>query len=308
MIAEDLRSVIDGSVAVVRKRLSAAGMPEGVRAGAIAGSGLAGIADSMNKALEIGYGDLPGWPLPSVRGHAGKLLIGELGGVRTAVASGRTHMYEGVPRHQLAFGVRLMRALGAEAVVVTNAAGGLRDDLEPGDLMIIEDHIYLPGLAGESPLVGPNDDDLGERFPDMRGAYDPRLRRIAMDSARKEGFRASEGIYAMVGGPSYETPAEARMLRMLGADAVGMSTAPEVVAARHAKMRVLGVSVITNRVAMEIEDRREAELTTGRDVAASKPSAAYAPEADLHAEVEAVGAAAAPRLGKVLEAVIGQGL
>lgn len=253
-------------------------------AAVIAGSGLSGLADRLTGASRVPYVQVPGWPLSTVPGHAGELAFGTLGGRATAVACGRVHLYEGLAAERVVFGVRALAAWGARLLVVTNAAGALADDLAPGALLVIRDHLYLPGMAGWSPLAGPNDPELGPRFPSLSAAYDPALRRAALDAASKCGLAAREGIYAMVAGPSYETPAEARLLRAWGADAVGMSTCPEVVAARHAGLAVLGLSLITNRV-----DR----------------SGEPAEVEDLHDEVAATGAAHAGAVAKVIEQVLG---
>jgi len=254
--------------------------------GVIAGSGLSGLADRVRDAVRVPYAEVPGWPASTVAGHAGALVLGELGGQPVVVAAGRAHVYEGRSPFEAAFNVRAMHALGAGAVIVTNAAGGLNAAFRAGDLMVITDHLFLPGMAGLNPLAGPNDDAVGPRFPGMAGAYDLELQARARAAADAAGFRVHAGVYAMVAGPSFETPAELRFLRLAGADAVGMSTAPEVVVARHAGLRVLGISLITNVVRFE------------------QPLPGEAVEADLHEEVTAVGAAAAERLAGVIEAVV----
>jgi purine-nucleoside phosphorylase len=179
-------------------------------------------------------------------GHAGTLVVGTVAGVPVAVMRGRAHLYEGYPADRVVFGVRVLGRLGVETLVVTNASGGIRDDLTPGDLVLISDHL---NLQGNSPLVGPNDDTLGPRFPDMTAAYDPALRALAHDCAERLGQSLSEGIYAAWLGPAFETPAEIRMIRTLGADLVGMSTVPEVLAARHMGIRCLAISCVTNMAA-----------------------------------------------------------
>ena len=259
----------------------------------VAGSGLSPLADRLRRPVSLPYAEIPGWPEGQVAGHDGRLVLGELGGQVVAVAAGRVHLYEGYPPRDLVFGLRVLRALGARTLVVTNAAGGLNPDFEPGDVMVLRDHVFLPGLAGASPLVGPNDDSLGPRFPSLVGAYDPALRERAKSCLSRAGLRARSGVYVMVAGPTYETPAEARFLRLIGGDAVGMSTAPEVVAARHAGMRVLGLSLITNRVVMEDEP------------GAIAPAAGDG--AVLHAEVTDVGGAAAPALAEAIERLISEG-
>jgi purine-nucleoside phosphorylase len=252
----------------------------------VAGSGLAGLAARVREPVIIPYEEIPGWPLSTVSGHAGDLALGELGGRSVAVARGRAHLYEGYGPRQATFGVRLLRALGARVLVVTNAAGGLNPAYGVGDVMVLADHICLPGLAGLNPLAGPNDDAVGPRFPGMAEAYDAGLRRLAAAAAHQAGFQVHEGVYVMVGGPSFETPAEIRLLRQLGADAVGMSTALEVIVARHAGMHVSGLSLITNVI----------------PPAPAAPPAAGPP--DLHAEVMAAGAAAAERLARVVDAIV----
>lgn len=253
----------------------------------IAGSGLAGLSDRVTGAVTIPYADIPGWPPATVAGHAGELVLGRLGERLVAVARGRAHLYEGYSPAQVTFGVRLLNALGARVLVVTNAAGGLNPSFDPGDVMIIRDHLFLPGMVGLSPLVGANDDALGPRFPLMRGCYDARLADRARPALEAAGLVVRHGVYAMVAGPAFETPAEARFLRAAGADAVGMSTAPEVVVARHAGMRVLGLSLISNLVAQDL------------------PVAQEAVPAEVHEEVLATGAAAAARLAAGLQRVIG---
>jgi purine-nucleoside phosphorylase len=216
------------------------------RVGLILGSGLGALADEIGNAVVIRYEDIPNFPASTVHGHRGELALGELSGQAVAVMRGRFHFYEGYSMQQVTFPVRVMRALGCEALLVTNAAGGLRPEWRAGDLMLIRDHIFLPGLAGHNPLRGPNDDSLGPRFPAMVDAYDQQLGRQALDVASQQGTQLREGVYMMLSGPTFETGAEMRMARAMGADAVGMSTAPEVVVARHGGMRVLGISLITN--------------------------------------------------------------
>ena len=212
----------------------------------ILGSGLGVLADHVEDAAVIPYEDIPHFPLSTVEGHAGELVIGRLAGRPVVIMRGRFHMYEGYGPELTAFPVRVMKALGARTLVVTNAAGGINTSFEPGDLMLIADHL---NLTGRNPLVGPNDGELGPRFPDMSEAYSRRLRAIANETAREQGLKLREGVYAGLLGPSYETPAEIRMLRALGADAVGMSTVAEVIAARHAGLEVLGISCISNMAA-----------------------------------------------------------
>ena len=212
----------------------------------VLGSGLGGLAGDVAGPVSIPYREIPGFPVTTVPGHAGELILGTLEGVQVAVMKGRPHLYEGFTPEQVGFPVRLMHALGARTLIATNAAGSLRADLLPGAIMVLEDHINIPGLGGMNPLIGVASGS--ERFVGMAGAYDPRLRQLALDAAAEIGLHAASGVYAMVMGPSYETPAEGRMLRAWGADAVGMSTVPEVIVARWLGMRVLAISSITNLV------------------------------------------------------------
>jgi purine-nucleoside phosphorylase len=217
------------------------------RVGVILGSGLGGLADELEDAAVVPYADVPGFPRSTVVGHRGELAVGRLAGQPVAVMRGRFHFYEGYSMQQVTFPVRVMRALGCDTLLVTNAAGGLRAEWPVGDLMRIADHIFLPGMAGHHPLRGPNDDRLGPRFPAMVGAYDAELAALAHAVADEQGTTLRQGVYLMLTGPSFESAAELRMARVLGADAVGMSTAPEVVVARHMGMRVLGISLVTNQ-------------------------------------------------------------
>ncbi|HEY8432575.1 MAG TPA: purine-nucleoside phosphorylase [Sandaracinaceae bacterium] len=212
----------------------------------VLGSGLGGFADTLDEKNVIPYGAITGMPESKVAGHAGNLVIGTVRGMPVVAMQGRVHLYEGHSPADVVFGVRLMRLLGAHTLVITNAAGGCGPGLSPGDLMLIEDHI---NLTGTSCLVGLNEDELGVRFPDMSEAYDRSLRELADEVARAQGLTLARGVYAGLLGPSYETPAEVRMMCKLGADAVGMSTVLEVIAAKHMGMRVLGISCITNLAA-----------------------------------------------------------
>lgn len=212
----------------------------------VLGSGLGTLADAFDDAVAIDYADLPGLPSSTVIGHRGRLVLGQLEGRACVAMQGRVHLYEGHEPATVAHGVRLMRRLGAHTLIVTNAAGGLRADLRPGDLMLITDQL---NLTARTPLFGPNDESLGSRFPDMGQAFDPALCDVARAAAARLGLPLPEGVYAGVLGPQYETPAEVRMLRLLGGDAVGMSTVLEVIAARHAGLRTLGLSCITNAAA-----------------------------------------------------------
>jgi purine-nucleoside phosphorylase len=219
------------------------------RVGIVLGSGLGGLADEVSSAIVVPYAQIPHHPLPTVAGHAGELVMGVLAGTPVALWRGRVHFYEGRPLAEVVFPIRLMRRMGVEAAILTNAAGGLAPELKPGDLLLIEDHVNLPALAGHNPLRGEPEGASGPPFVALTAAYDPELLALATDAASEVGVSVRRGVYAMVGGPSYETPAEARLLRLLGADAVGMSTAPEVIAAAQVGLRVLAVSTITNLVA-----------------------------------------------------------
>jgi purine-nucleoside phosphorylase len=250
--------------------------------GLILGSGLGGLADSIQAADIIPTSDVPRWPRSTVQGHAGRLVIGQLEGKTVLTLQGRIHFYEGYSMREVTFPVRVMQALGITTLFVTNAAGGLNKGYDAGDLMLISDHINMLGLVGNNPLVGPNDEALGTRFPDMSDAYDAKFRALAKQIAAREGFTLREGVYVGLSGPSFETPAEIRFLRAVGADAVGMSTTSEVIVARHAGMRVMGVSVITNMV---IDEVGTAEKT-------------------LHEDVLATGQKVAPRLIALLRGVL----
>jgi purine-nucleoside phosphorylase len=230
---------IEACAQAVRSRF-----PRPVDAAIILGTGLGAVADDMDVEVTIDYRDLPNFPLSTVESHKGRLLCGTLSGRTVIAMQGRFHRYEGYSLQQVTFPIRVLRALGAEVLIVSNASGGMHPLWAPGDLMLISDHI---NLLGDSPLVGPNDDALGPRFPDMSAAYDVELRRIAREVASAEGIPLREGVYVAVQGPNLETRAEYRFLRMCGADVVGMSTVPEVIVARHGGMRVLGVSIITDQ-------------------------------------------------------------
>lgn len=210
----------------------------------ILGTGLGGLADAMERVATVPYGEIPHFPLSTVETHEGRLHFGRLGGKSVVAMQGRFHRYEGYTLQQVTFPVRVLRALGAEVLMVSNVSGGMHPLWEVGDLVLIADHI---NLLGDSPLVGPNDDALGPRFPDMSEPYDAALRRLARDAARDLKITLREGVYVAVTGPNLETPAEYRFLRAIGADIVGMSTVPEVIVAVHGGMRVLGVSIITDR-------------------------------------------------------------
>lgn len=212
----------------------------------ILGSGLGSLAERIEQPTDISYGDIPGFPVPTVSGHHGRLRIGTLGGHRLACMQGRLHAYEGHPAQAIAVPIRILRRLGVERLILTNAAGGVNPKFTAGTLMLIADHI---NFSGQNPLIGVNDDAVGPRFPDMSHAYDPGMRGLFAAAAKRAGVALETGIYVYALGPSFETPAEIRMFATLGADAVGMSTVPECLAAVHCGMRVAGLSVITNLAA-----------------------------------------------------------
>jgi purine-nucleoside phosphorylase len=220
--------------------------PQNWRVLIVLGSGLGPLAEQIENAVRISYNDIPGFARSTVEGHKGQFVIGELMGVPVAAMQGRTHFYEGHPVQQTTLPIRVAKAMGVETMIVTNAAGGINRSFDVGDLMLITDHINLLGMAGNNPLVGPNDATLGPRFPQMTDAYDPALQTLALDVARDVGVALKQGVYFALAGPCFETPAELRFLRAIGADAVGMSTANEVMVARHSGIRVLGFSSITN--------------------------------------------------------------
>jgi purine-nucleoside phosphorylase len=241
-MAADLVARIDACVNVIRAR--APGFQP--KLGVILGSGLGGFADTLERATAIDYRELPDFPTSSVVGHAGRLVLGWRGAVPVVVMQGRVHFYEGYQPWQVAFPARVLCRLGIRHLTVTNAAGGINLAFRPGDLMAVTDHL---NLAGYNPLIGPNDERLGPRFPDMSHAYDPVYLGVLKAAAAAEGVDLKQGVYASLAGPSYETPAEIRMLRTLGADAVGMSTVPEVIVAVHMGVKVTGISCITNLAA-----------------------------------------------------------
>jgi purine-nucleoside phosphorylase len=230
----------------------------------VLGTGLGGLAREIEVEASISYADVPGFPLSTVESHAGRLLCGTLGGKTVVAMQGRFHRYEGYSLQQVTFPVRVLRALGAETLVVSNACGGMHPLWAPGDLMLIADHV---NLLGDNPLIGPNDDRLGVRFPDMSMPYDALLRALAREVAASRGIVLREGVYAAVVGPTLETRAEYRMLRTIGADVVGMSTVPEVIVAVHGGMRVLGLSLVTDQClpdALEPVDVATIIATAGR--------------------------------------------
>lgn len=246
--------------------------------GLILGSGLSTLAEQMTGAIPLPYTAIPHFPVSTVAGHAGRFVIGGLAGVPVCVMQGRFHFYEGYSMQQITLPIRVMQRLGVQILVLTNAAGGLNQDFTVGDLMLIEDHINLPGMAGQNPLRGPNLDEFGDRFPAANHIYTRILREHALAVAGRHAIPLQRGVYVMLAGPNYESPAEIRFLRAMGADAVGMSTVPEALVAHHAGMRVLAISTITN---MAI-DQIDAEL---------EPT---------HEEVQAAGQLIIPRLTQLL--------
>ena len=265
---ERIAALVDG----VRRRTDV--VPE---VGIVLGSGLGGLADDLEEAVAIPFAELPGWPAATAPGHVGRLLLGRLGGRTVVMLQGRFHLYEGNDPGLVVQPMLLFRALGARVVVLTNAAGGLDPSFGPGTLMIMRDHI---NLTGRNPLIGPNADELGPRFPDMTEAWSPRLREGLHAAAAAEGVEMREGIYVGLTGPTYETPAEVRMLAALGGDAVGMSTVLECIAARWVGLEVCGVSLVTNA------------------------GAGYTGAPLTHDEVLDAGASAGPRLAKVIRRFI----
>lgn len=221
------------------------------RVGIILGSGLNDLAASVKNATTIPYGDLPLWPVSTVEGHAGRLVIGELEEQNVLVMQGRVHYYEGYSMGQVTLPVRVMQRLGLEIMIVTNAAGGVNPEFVPGDVMLITDNLNLMGMSGLNPLMGPNLDEIGPRFPDMSQAYDKELGAIARKVASENDITLREGVYCGLSGPSFESPADLRFLRLAGTDAVGMSTVPEVIVARHGGLRVLGISGISNKANLD---------------------------------------------------------
>lgn len=278
MSRADLHDRLSYALAYVRGRTDAP-----PRAGVVLGSGLGGFAARLSGAVALPYEQIPEFPVSRVAGHAGQLVLGELAGaegpVTVAVLQGRVHGYEGWSALDVAFGVRVLCLLGARVVVVTNAAGAVNPDLRPGDLVRIVDHL---NLSGQNPLTGANDERLGPRFPDLSNAYDPALGARLEATAARLGISLGRGLYACMAGPSYETPAEIRMLRGMGADLVGMSTVPEVIAARHMGVPVVGVSLVTN------------------------PAAGLGAAPLSHEEVAAVAAREGERLGTLLAAFLGE--
>ena len=226
-------------------------LPRKPRIGMILGSGLGDLANLIENAERISYSDVPFWPAATVQGHAGMLVAGKLFGAEVMALQGRVHFYEGYSMAEVTLPVRVMKLLGIETLILTNAAGAINPAFEPGDVMLITDHIGLIGMAGMNPLRGPNLDEFGPRFPDMSQVYTRALAQMAREEAVHAGMTLREGVYCGLSGPSFETPADLRFLRAIGADAVGMSTVPEAIVARHASMKVLGLSGISNKANLD---------------------------------------------------------
>lgn len=251
--------------------------------GLILGSGLGHLAEQIEESVRIPYVDIPHMPVPTVQGHGGELIVGRLGGTQVACLSGRVHLYEGHEPERVVFGARLLALLGARAVLLTNAAGGISPDCTPGRLLLLSDHL---NLTGKNPLLGPNDERLGTRFPDMSAAYDPKLRDLTRALARELEIPLAEGVYAGLLGPNYETPAEIRMLEICGASCVGMSTVHEVLALRHMGVRTLAISCITNHAAgkghEELRHEEVAEVAAQARDSFSRLILAFCERAPVH--------------------------
>ncbi|XP_060761370.1 purine nucleoside phosphorylase-like [Neoarius graeffei] len=228
--------------------------------GIVCGSGLGGLADMLKDQKVFNYSDIPNFPQSTVHGHAGRLVFGTLKGKPCVCMQGRFHLYEGYSTQKLTMPIRIFKLMGVELLILTNAAGGLNQDYKVGDIMIIKDHLNLPGFAGNNPLCGHNDERFGTRFPCMSDAYDKQMRQLAQEVGAELGFSdfMKEGVYCVLGGPSFETIAECRMLNSLGADAVGMSTVHEVIVARHSGMQVFALSLITNKAVMDYDSEEKA--------------------------------------------------
>jgi len=273
-VTNDLVERVDESIAAVR--VHSALEP---RVGIVLGTGLGALADMIEVDATVAYDDLPGFPIPTVETHSGRLVLGTLGGTPVAVMQGRFHRYEGYSLQEVTFPIRVLQRLGANTLVVSNVSGGMNPLWGVGELVLIDDHI---NFLGDSPLIGPNADEFGPRFPDMSEPYDLSLQEMAIDAALALGIRLNRGVYVAVPGPALETRAEYRMLRAMGADVVGMSTVPEVIVARHMSMRVLGLSIITDRC---LPDALEV--------------------ADI-SSIIAAAVSAEPRLTRLIERVVGQ--
>ncbi len=252
---------IDEAAMAVRARLT-----QTPRVGMILGSGLGDLANLVENPVRIPYHEVPYWPAATVQGHAGMLVAGRLFGADVVVLQGRVHFYEGASMAEITLPVRVMKRLGVETLILTNAAGAINPDYQPGDVMLISDHIAMIGMAGMNPLRGPNLDEFGPRFPDMSQVYDRGLRQLVRDHAAVLGIGLREGVYCGLSGPSFETPADLRFLRTIGADAVGMSTVPEAIVARHSGLRILGLSGISNKANLDgnTETSHQEVLEAGR--------------------------------------------
>ncbi len=269
---EDLKQMINEAVSFIRTKTK-----ESPKLGIILGTGLGGLAKAVKREVEIPYDQIPHFPISTVESHAGKLLIGTVGGKRVVAMEGRFHLYEGYTLKQVTFPVRVMKALGIETLIVSNAAGGLNPQFNKGDIVLMTDHI---NFQGDNPLIGKNDDSMGTRFPDMFNAYDMELRNLAIQTSIDEKIPIQKGVYVGVSGPTLETAAEYRMMRVLGGDLVGMSTVPEVIVARHQGTKVLGFSVVTD---MGLPD---------------------AMEACSHQKIVAVAEVAGPKLSRLIEKIV----
>jgi len=238
--------MIDEAVSAIRSRTN-----HQPKIGLILGSGLGDLAESVNPADYIHYSEIPHWPVSTIQGHKGRRVLGALESKSVLIMQGRAHYYEGYPISYIGFPIRVMIRLGVEVLIVTNAAGGVNPDFGPGDVMLIKDHISLMAMGGNNPLRGPNIDEFGERFPDMSQPYDSDLLQKARESAKEKGITPKEGVYICLAGPSFESPADLRFLQTIGVDAVGMSTVPEVIVARHGGMKVLGLSGVSNKANLD---------------------------------------------------------
>lgn len=250
--------------------------------GLVLGSGVGMLAQEISDAVHIPYSELPGWPLSTVHGHSGELVVGTLNGQTVLCQNGRAHFYEGYSLQQVTMPIRVMGLMGITSLILTNAAGGMNPAYRVGDLMVLNDHIYLAGLTGQNPLMGANDDQLGPRFPGMARTYEATFRQAAVQSAQQQHIPLHQGVYVCVSGPFFETPAEIRFLRMIGGDAVGMSTVHEVLVARHMGMRVMAMSGITNEAITEVDGTNDAN----------------------HEEVLEAGQLIAPRMAAVIRDVL----
>lgn len=261
---EQYLSMIDELIAVIRLKWAVQ-----IQYGIILGSGLGSIADSIQNSISIPYGELPGWPVSTVKGHAGRMVLGQLENKNVMVMQGRIHFYEGYSMKVVTMPIRVMQRMGIKTLIITNAAGGVNPTFVPGDVMLITDHLNLMGMSGQNPLSGPNLDEFGPRFPDMSQAYDRELMGITRQVSKEKAIDLREGVYAGLSGPSFETPADLRFLRAAGVDAVGMSTVPEVTVARHGSMQVLGFSGISNKANLDgsTVTTHEEVLEAGRIIA-----------------------------------------